>query len=283
MMRSMLFSSMSHRRTALDSWRSLRSYIKAQFWLALLIVSIPTTYAQADTATTGMDTQEVEALSPALLRPTLDRPLKVALSEFPPYAYLDDNGEIQGKVVAVFRRVFDELEWPYRMSFTPMARIHHQLRLGAIDIWAGPLGVPVLEEHVFEVALPDTYGMHLYLWRRPGTPAVNDVLKLRGKTLAVVNGLTYRGLIERITDPANGINVFRASSHDSAFKMLIGNRTEYLLGYEQPMRQSMNQLPDIKLLRHSLQTRQVGFIVSRKAPQSDEIYNALKQACGPIC
>lgn len=245
----------------------------SRFWTVFLALLIPLASAQADAVKSATPQSVVELSSAAI-----ERPLKVSLSVFPPYTYTDAQGEIKGQVVTVFRALFDKLQWQYSMSFKPMARIHHKLKLGEIDIWAGPLGVPALDGHVYEAALPDSFGLHLYLWHRHDSAPVTDVLQLQGKTLAVVNGLTYRGLIDRITNPAYGINVFRASSHDSAFKMLIGKRTDYLLGYEQPMRESMNQHPEIKLLRHSLQTRRVGFIISRKAPQSRLIHSALLDA-----
>jgi len=204
-----------------------------------------------------------------------DQPLQVAYTEFPPFSYTDPDGSVQGYAVGIFKLLMDDLRLPYELKSRPTARIYHQLKIGELDIWLGPRGVPTLAPHVWEVPIPDAYSVNLYLWRKVGTPEAIDVSDLQHQNLVVINGFTYSGLINQLSAPENHIQLFRTSSHSNALKMLVSGRSDYLLDYGRPIEILLNEHPEVTLLKTLMQQRKLAFVVSQKAQHARELYEQL--------
>lgn len=205
----------------------------------------------------------------------LERPLDISFTEFRPYGYTDVDGSTKGSIVGLVKGLLDHMQLPYTMRSRPTARIYHQLKVGELDVFLGPMGVPSLQGHVWEVPLPEHLSVSLYLWRKLGTPEAIEVPDLQDQSLAIINGFTYRGLLEQLEDPEYAITLTRTSSHENALKMLVSGRTDYLLDYGAPIEALLPQYPNVKLLRHLVQSRRVGLIVSRKAQNSRKLYQTL--------
>lgn len=205
----------------------------------------------------------------------LDRPLQVAYTEFPPFSYTDTDGITRGYAVGIFKLLMDDLQLPYELKSRPTARIYHQLKIGELDIWLGPRGVPTLAPHVWEVPIPDAYSVNLYLWRKVGTPEAVDVSDLQHQNLVVINGFTYSGLIDQLSAPENNIQLFRTSSHSNALKMLVSGRSDYLLDYGRPIEILLDEHPEVTLLKTLMQQRKLAFVVSQKAQHAREVYERL--------
>jgi polar amino acid transport system substrate-binding protein len=206
------------------------------------------------------------------------QPLKVSYTEFPPYTYTDEYGVARGHFIEVIKEVLDGLTLPYQLISRPTAKTYHQLKVGEIDIWLGPRGVPTVAGHVWEVHLPDEYSINLCLWRMPETPEIQDLANLQDQSLAVITGFTYAGLIEKIAGQEGKVKLFQTSTHAAGFKMLISGRAQYLLDYERPVRSMMAEFTAVSLFCHSVQKTPVGFMVSRYISNNVALYETLNSA-----
>ncbi|WP_423894087.1 substrate-binding periplasmic protein [Candidatus Pelagadaptatus aseana] len=222
--------------------------------------------------------QPVHAGSEQSVPLAISQPLKVSFTEFRPYGYTDIDGVPKGTIVEIARELLDTRQFSYTLGSKPTARIYHQLKVGELDLYLGPQGVPTLQGHVWEVQLPEQYSVTLYLWRKAGTPETVELEDLRGQSLAVINGFTYRGLINKIEAPEFQVNIHKTSSHENAFKMLVSGRVDYLLDYGIPIEALLPMHPEITLHRHLIQERRVALIISRKSPQGEALFSAINQA-----
>jgi polar amino acid transport system substrate-binding protein len=208
----------------------------------------------------------------------LTRSLTVSIAEFWPYTYSDEDGKVEGDAVALLRATLGRLNMPYQIDFRPPARIYHQLKVGEVDVWIGVLDIPSLKQHVWAVALPEEFNIELFLWHRPETVEARDLSGLKGQSLAVINGYTYKGFIDELAAPHNRIRLYSSSGHESALRMLISGRADYLLDYRRPIEVLLQDYPEVTLMKYHIRSRQLGFLVSRKASQSLSLFDALKQA-----
>ncbi len=206
----------------------------------------------------------------------LERPINISYTEFPPYTYTDKQGVSRGYFVDLIKEMLDQLGVHYRFVANPTPRIHYQLKSGELDVYLGPRGVPNLAEHTRMIALPESFSIQLSLWRRPGTRNIPNVMALQGQNLAIINGFGYGGLITQLNKDDHKIHIVRSNGHDTALKMLISGRVNYLLDYQRPVSIELKKHPDVELLNQPIQNIHVAFIVSRHVPHSKILYETLR-------
>ncbi len=216
-----------------------------------------------------------EPLPPPHTRLQLERPINISYTEFPPYTYTDSQGVAHGYFVDLIKQMLDQLQVNYRFAANPTPRIHYQLKSGELDVYLGPRGVPNLAKHTRMIPLPESFSIKLSLWRRPGTRNIPEVMALQGQNLAIINGFGYGGLITQLNNNDHGIHIIRASGHDTALKMLISRRVDYLLDYQRPVSIELKKHLNAELLHQPIQNIHVAFIVSRYVPHSKALYEAL--------
>lgn len=210
-------------------------------------------------------------------RPTLT----VGFSEFPPAIYGDAQGQAQGRVVDVTRRVLQQAG--YRASFRalPSARLYAGLKDGSIDLWPGAAGKPELAAHTLETRHSLTE-IRLKLYHRHDTPAPSlstGLAELKERGVILIGGYDYWPHINRIlNDPQHAIRLHHTASHLSGLRMLEHQRADFLLGYEMPVEHARQQLAMEPLPSITIERVPVRFVISRYAPDSEALRDALDQA-----
>lgn len=210
-------------------------------------------------------------------RPTLT----VGFSEFPPAIYSDAQGQAQGRVVEVTRRVLQQAGYKASFRALPSARLYAGLMDGSIDLWPGAAGKPELAAHTLETrhALSS---IDLNLYHRRDTPApslANALAGLSGRGVILIGGYDYWPRINRIlNDPQREIRLHHTASHLSGLRMLEHQRGDFLLGYEMPVEHARQQLDMEPLPSITIKRVPVRFIISRYAPGSETLRDALDQA-----
>ena len=221
-------------------------------------------------------TAGLEAKSPHPQSPQpINRTLSISYTEFPPFTHTSSTGKAQGYFVDLIADLLDDLNISYTFIPTPTPRIHHQLKSGELDIYLGPRGVPGLQPHIRIIPIPDPFSIQLKIWRRPDTPNRENLDALKNQRLVIINGFGYGGLAKQLSTPGHDINIFNSGNHDKAIKMLISGRADYLLDYQRPVQIELAKHPVIKLLSHPVMNIPVAFMVSRRAQNSQHIYQVL--------
>lgn len=174
--------------------------------------------------------------------------LKGAYIEFPPLTYTNDQGEPAGPYIRESTRLAREAGYDVEWRSLPIDRIYLYLQKGKLDLWIGSQGVPAIDGWTLE---PDFSfpPIRLNAYHLEKTPSVSGRADLRGKHLILIRGYTYRDYLDPVTN-AEATRVDTASSHRAALRMLQAERGDYLLNFEAPINNALEE-SSITDLRHS--------------------------------
>ncbi|XOZ32620.1 substrate-binding periplasmic protein [Halomonadaceae bacterium KBTZ08] len=166
--------------------------------------------------------------------------LKGAYIEFPPLSYTTNQGTPAGRHLNAANRLARAAGYEIEWRGLPIDRIYLYLREGRLDLWLGSKGVPTLAEWTLEPAfsLPP---VHLNAYHMRGTQPVSDITDLKGKHLILIRGYTYRERLEPATQ-AETTQVDHASTHRAGLRMLKAGRGDYLLDFEAPVTQTLQEV-----------------------------------------
>lgn len=202
--------------------------------------------------------------------------LEIGYVEFPPFQYQDDSGKPAGSVVELTRQVAQEAGYSVDFVSVPVGRVYLYLKNGGIDAWLGVTDVPGLEGSVIESdASPMT--VELSAWFFDGTPAFRSLDDLRGRTVILLGGYTYGGLLEQLEKDGQ-VRIYEAPNHQAALQMLAKGRGDYLLDYRQPIEEILAGSPIEGLRSASVRKRNTAWVFSLKAPNPMEARAAFDSA-----
>ncbi|MBI3444051.1 MAG: transporter substrate-binding domain-containing protein [Magnetospirillum sp.] len=145
-------------------------------------------------------------------------------------AYTNDNGIAKGALVRLARPLFAAAGLTWSIATYPAPRLIKGLRDGSFN-FSMLVRMAELDECCLYSSAP-VLVQEPRIYFLDGKPPVSGKEELAGKSLIVINGFTYGGLIRHINDPAHGIVTEVAESLDAAFRMLEAGRADYLLSYE---------------------------------------------------
>ena len=204
--------------------------------------------------------------------------LAVGFSEFPPAIYSDAQGTAQGPLAEATRQLLHQAGYQPSFRSLPTARLYAALKDGTITLWAGAGGKPGLAAHTLETrhALAE---IRLNIYHRPDTPAPRLPDGLAGQGVIMVGGYDYWERINQILEnPQYSIRLLHTASHLSGLRMLEHRRADYLLGYQIPTEHARQQLGIEPLPSITLERVPIHFIISRYAPDSEALRDALDRA-----
>lgn len=205
-----------------------------------------------------------------------ERPVRLGCVEFPPLSYSDPEGRPTGRVVEMVAGLLRRIGMEWSGQCYPGARLMASLKDGTAD-FATLIRHPEIIDHTLYGRLPVAL-IDLDAWRRKDRPPVGGIEGLKGKSVIVLRGYGYGGMIDWLKDPANGLTLNYADSHAAALKMLANGHGDYLVDYRGPAEtaQAENQLPGLE--REVLRRLDVYFVVSKKAPQAELLLHRLEEA-----
>jgi len=181
-------------------------------------------------------------------QPASSTPLEVGMLDLPPYYVLGNNEEVKGGIfVDMLTKVFDRAGLEYKFAGYPPKRLYSNLGKGITHIWMGTLGV---EEYEGKTLVSDQKmgEINLHVFSRNRIPQLPKNLdELKGKSVITIFGYNYGGVIKLLEDPASGIVLEPAKTHESAFLMLKMDRAEFVLDYIEPAGDALSrmQLPNL--------------------------------------
>ncbi|MBW7471716.1 transporter substrate-binding domain-containing protein [Marinobacter sp. M216] len=193
--------------------------------------------------------------------------LRIAYVEFPPLSYRNEAGEADGAMMEITRKVAIEAGYTPEFIYLPVSRVYLYLRNGLIDLWPGPTDIPTLDGEVLESwASPMPIQLSAWYSQNKMRPLEN-FNQLRGKTVIVIGGYTYAGLINWLND-VEDIRITEAPNHRSAIDMLKRNRGDYLLDYREPVLEILDGPADEKIGETEVRSRNVAWLFSLARPRA---------------
>ncbi|MEE2763326.1 MAG: transporter substrate-binding domain-containing protein [Pseudomonadota bacterium] len=210
--------------------------------------------------------------------------LRIAYVEFPPYTYRNAAGNADGTMIDITRKVVREAGYVPDFIYLPVSRVYLYLKNGQIDVWPGLTQIPSLDGEVLESWVSPMSTQLSVFYRPEQTQPLAHLDQLSGKTVIVIAGYTYAGLINWLNE-AEDIRITEAPNHRSALDMLKRNRGDYLLDYRQPIQQILDVNPNYRFQESEVRTRNTAWLFSLAHPgaailreQFDDAYLRLVEA-----
>lgn len=204
--------------------------------------------------------------------------LVVGFYEFPPWIFTDTDGSIRGSLYESQRDIILRSGYQPRFRSLPSARLYNGLKDGSVHLWIGAEGKADIREFTLESKsrLGQTL-LNLYYPAGQQPPRIPQ--DLVNKNIILISGYTYWPSVNQLLqDPTLQIKTHRTSTHESALKMLERQRGDYLINYAPPVTAAFKHLPEQPLEAVPLDRLTIRFIVSRKAPNAEQILQDLDSA-----
>ncbi|WP_257900246.1 substrate-binding periplasmic protein [Marinobacter sp. F4206] len=197
---------------------------------------------------------------------TTPKTLRIAYVEFPPMTYRNHAGQPDGEMIDITRKVVEEAGYVPEFIYLPVSRVYLYLSNGQIDLWPGLTDIPSLEGEILE-SWVSPLAIQLSAWYREGMAPLENFSQLKGKTVIVIGGYTYAGLINWL-NRSDDIRITEAPNHRSAIDMLKRNRGDYLLDYRQPVNQVLTYPSDSEVVESEVRTRNIAWLFSLASPRA---------------
>ncbi len=207
------------------------------------------------------------AATPAVGEETTAKTLRIAYVEFPPITFRNDDGDADGELINITRKVVREAGYLPDFVHLPISRVYLYLKNGQIDVWPGLTNIPTLNGEVLESWVsPMPVQLSVWYHNDRGRP-LEHFDQLSGKRVIVVAGYTYAGLIDWLNQ-AEDIRITEAPNHRAAINMLKRNRGDYVLDYRQPIEQILTEPSDDHIRQSEVRTRNAAWLFSLALPRA---------------
>ncbi len=203
--------------------------------------------------------------------------IKIGVLNFAPFYIVEEGKEPSGMMLDFLKVAMDRAGLPYSIKGYPPKRLYQNLAEGKSHVFMGIKGVPELEGKVIYSRSKIT-DIDMRVYTRPETPVPQSKEELKGKKIIVIRGYSYGGFIKFLQDPANRIEVDESDDHDLAFKKLQAKRADYVLDYRRPSEKTLASLNISGLQNHSISLIDIVLIVSKQAPNAQEVADKLENA-----
>lgn len=218
----------------------------------------------------------ISALANPVFAETDSTTLRIAYTEFPPIEYQNEQGEPAGIFIDLTRRVVEEAGYKPEFIYLPVSRIYLYLKSGVIDLWPGLSNIPSLQGEVLE-SWVNAYPVQLSVWYLESSEPLLHFDQLEGKTLIVIGGYTYGGLLAWFE--ASGQTILtEAPNNRAALEMLKLKRGDYVLDYRQPIEEILTQPEDSMIRESELRSRYTAWLFSLANPRAALLREELDDA-----
>jgi ABC-type amino acid transport substrate-binding protein len=208
--------------------------------------------------------------------------IQLGYAEFPFLTFTNEKNEPDGCLIRLFDEIITKNGYTYDAVSYPGKRLHENLKTGLVQVWMGiPQYAPKNETYVGDAVIMTIV---LGVYHLQSTPQIEAKEELMGKSVVILNGYSYGGIKEYITNPRNRIEYYSIESREQARQMLASGRVDYLLDYKRPMDATFNGNELSALAYKELASWPCHFVVSKRTPGAkalirllDESYSRLKE------
>lgn len=207
-----------------------------------------------------------------------DRPsLTFGYIEFPPYYYTDEKGGAQGHLIALANDIAKEAGYDIEYIPLPTKRALLSVANGEIDLWFGLSTIDVYKDHVLISEHPIDR-LELRVYSTKDMEGFHNKYDLIGKSVVILRGYSYGGLLDFIEDPANKIYTIRVTSHDQALSVLATRNIDYMIDYARIVESAREKYPVPTLKSRVLSTLDVHINLSNKMDNAKKVLERLGEA-----
>lgn len=215
-------------------------------------------------------------LAKPVLADTGRNTVRIGYTEFPPIEYQNEQGQPAGYFIELTRKVVEEAGYEPEFIYLPISRAYLYLKSGAIDLFPGLSGVPVLKNDVLE-SWVNVYPVKLYAWHLEDSAALAHFDQLEGKTVIVITGYTYGGLLTWL-GKVDSIRITEAPNNRAALEMLKLKRGDYVLDYREPAEEVLLERADNAILGSEVRSRYSAWLYSLASPRASLLREQLDDA-----
>lgn len=208
----------------------------------------------------------ITALAGPALANADDNKLRIGYTEFPPIEYQNEQGEPAGHFIDLTRKVVQEAGYEAEFIYLPVSRIYLYLKSGTLDLWPGLSSVPALGGEVLE-SWANAYPVQLSAWYLDSSEPLTHFDQLEGKTVIVISGYTYGGLLSWLT-ASSDVRLTHAPNNRAALEMLKLKRGDYVLDYREPIEKILNQTTDSMIRGSDVRSRHAAWLFSLASPKA---------------
>ncbi len=211
-----------------------------------------------------------------------DRPsLIFGYIEFPPYYYTDEKGKAQGHLIDLANDIAVEAGYGIVYVPLPAKRALLSVATGEIDLWFGLSTIDVYKDHVL-ISVNPIDRLELRVYSSKAMKTFHDKHDLIGKSVVILRGYSYGGLLDFIEDPANKIYTMRVTSHEQALKVLATRNIDYMIDYARIVESARKKYPFPHLKSRVLSTLDVHINLSKKTKNAEQVLKRLDEAYNKI-
>ncbi|MDM8516347.1 transporter substrate-binding domain-containing protein [Desulfobacterales bacterium HSG16] len=203
--------------------------------------------------------------------------VKLGYIEFPPLFSTDENGKSAGILIDLADKVLTRAGYQWQAESFPTKRMIQKLIDGEIHLWIGLSTIPAFENTTY-IGKSKIMEISLRAYSLGKKPLIGKKEDLNGKSLLIMRGYSYGGLIKYIEDRANGVNYTKTDNHVAGFKMLQAGHADYFLDYRMPSETALKEVKIPDLTYSEISSFAVYFVVSQKAPDAKKLLEDLENA-----
>lgn len=187
--------------------------------------------------------------------------VEIGALDFPPFYEVDGENLKGGLWKPMIEEIMKNAGIEYKFVGYPAKRLYLNVAEGKTPIWMGTKGVEEYKDKVLS-STPVTQ-IHVNIYGKNAENIPSNIAELKDKSVILIFGYHYAGLLKDIKDPANGIIIAgEAKTHESGFKMLEAGRADYIIDYKEPGDATLSTL-NLKYSSKELKTVDIFFHVSK--------------------
>ncbi len=195
--------------------------------------------------------------------------LTFAYASIPPLAYTNPkNQTMDGDLASLVKHCLDSLENEYVAVELPIPRYSRNLENGEIQIG---LGNDKIADMVSYVHIGKTLLRNVKVTIFSFDTSFKQLADFKGKRLALNKFYNYMGLRQKLEASSSNIHLDGYKSIKQGMDMLKLNRVDGLMAYEA----EVLQYESPKLYKTTIFEYPVYFVVSKKAPEAEQLINKL--------
>ena len=155
--------------------------------------------------------------------------LRLGSPFFPPYVYVDMDGELSGLWMTQLYPVLNEAGISFNAVHVPIKRFYASAATGKIDLFAMPKGRAGMENVVFSERPFAHFDLRAF-WL-DGAENIQALSQLSGHKVALIKGYSYGGLLATNIQSDQQLEFVTAENQKVALEMLMNKEVDYVLGY----------------------------------------------------
>ena len=193
--------------------------------------------------------------------------------EMPPRTFTNAQGKPDGQLIRLMTVAMAKAGVPWRARSYPASRLFSNLKEGST-----PMSILVRAPSLEECCLfsKEAVGVaELRVYHVGKKPPIKRRDDLAGKSLIVLRGYSYSGLITYLNDPKNQIATEVAPNHEAAFDMLSAGRADYLVDYSEPSEIALAASPINDVHFDILERADRVLVLSRSYPNAPKLMERL--------